>query len=203
MSSSRTKVDLTGKKFSMLTVSGMSAPGGKGRSATWKCICDCGNIAYVSGDSLRRNHTKSCGCLSRQLKHNGVGTRLYNTWNGIKARCGNQSAPSYPYYGGRGIIVCEEWEDFINFQAWSMASGYDDSLTIDRIDNNKGYTPDNCRWATPKEQANNRRNNLMITNGGKTQNITQWAQETGIKVTTIHARIKSYGWTMDRALTTK
>lgn len=120
----------------------------------------------------------------------------------MRDRCNNPNHAEYGAYGGRGISVCKEWEnDVVAFYKWATANGYSDGLTIDRIDNDKGYSPSNCRWVTRKEQANNRRSNHTIVFGGVSNNIRQWAKITGIKEATIRMRIER-GWSPERALTT-
>lgn len=155
-------IDLTGQRFGMLTV--VSRDGTtKHRTVTWLCRCDCGGETIVAGNDLKRNHTKSCGCLRQGLaKHRKTDTRLFNVWKSMKRRCNGKTDKNYDRYGGRGITVCEEWQH--NFQAfydWSMANGYDENAprgkcTIDRIDNDKGYLPENCRWVDMKVQTRNR-----------------------------------------------
>lgn len=130
--------------------------------------------------------------------------RLYNIWCGIKKRCNTKSAKDYKHYGARGITVCEEWgNSYKSFYDWATKNGYTDELTIDRIDNNKGYSPDNCRWATYKEQENNRRYNKSITYKGKTQNVKQWAEELGINYKTLWNRLFMYKWDTERAFNKK
>lgn len=180
----------------------------------WICKCDCGNVKTISGHSLRYGNTKSCGCLGREKgnenlliaqtpKHNQFGTRLYNIWGKMNSRCNCKSATQYPRYGGRGIKVCEEWRKFIPFYEWSMANGYRDDLSIDRIDVNGNYCPENCRWVTWKQQANNRRNTRYLTYNGKTMCVKDWETETGINSVTIKHRIDKFGWSVERALTEK
>ena len=129
--------------------------------------------------------------------------RLYNSWRAMKARCGNPNDKSYPYYGGRGISVCEEWAGFQQFMEWAIVSGYHDGLTIDRIDVNGNYCPGNCRWATRMEQVNNARSNRHIEFNGETHTIGEWALITGINHFTLRNRLTYYGWSAERALTTK
>lgn len=132
-----------------------------------------------------------------------VHTRLYNIYNNMVLRCNNPNAINYDRYGGRGIKVCEEWSGKganIRFFEWALENGYNDSLSLDRIDNNKGYSPDNCRWITVAEQGKNKRNNVYLTLNGKTQILEEWSRETGIDSRLIRYRIK-HGWTEEEALT--
>lgn len=136
-------------------------------------------------------------------KHGGKGTRLYRIWQMMKNRCHNPKTPRFKDYGARGITVCDEWkDDFKTFYDWSMSHGYEEHLTIDRIDNDKGYSPDNCRWATYLVQGNNSRHNHTITYGGETHSLSDWARKLGIPVHVLSNRINKYDWTVERAFTT-
>lgn len=198
--------DLTGQRYGKLIAIERSGSDKSGH-AKWLCICDCGNFANIPGILMTNGRTKSCGCLKREQSkelrttHGLTRTRLYGIWANMKQRCSNEKDIHYADYGGRGIIVCKEWEQFEPFYEWSISTGYSDTLTIDRIDVNGNYCPQNCRWATMKEQQNNKRSNDMITFNGKTMTIKQWSEETGIKYLVLWRRIKKFHWDIERALT--
>ena len=136
-------------------------------------------------------------------KHGGKGTRLYDIWCGMKNRCYNKKDSHYPRWGGRGISICSEWLlDFSNFRAWALHNGYTENLTIDRIDNNGNYCPDNCRWVTVAEQNNNQRTNRYIAYNGKIQNLKQWSKELHINYGTLLFRLDALNWSTDKAFST-
>ena len=139
--------------------------------------------------------------MSRNITHGMEGTRLYKIWDCMKQRCTNPNNPQYKHYGGRGIQVCSEWLCFAEFMNWAMANGYDESLSIDRRDNNEWYTPENCRWVTQKIQNNNKRNNHLLSFNGTTRTIAEWGKVTGFLPATIQHRIVRDGWTVEDALT--
>lgn len=199
-------IDLTGQQFGQLKVLGRApdyvSSNGR-RKIMWHCACDCGNEnVVVRGDDLRSGHTKTCGCSWGQL-HGKSHEKIYKTWKSMKERCENPNTKSYKIYGAEGKKVCDEWlHDFQAFYDWAMANGYREDLTIERIDGTKGYSPDNCRWATRTEQMNNIRNNKYLTYNGKTQTRAQWAREMNINYHTLIYRLDELNWDTEKALTT-
>lgn len=136
----------------------------EGKKSKWLCMCDCGSEKVVDKYSLTGGNTKSCGCLLKDFNQSskrthGIGyeNRVYRIWNGMRTRCNNPNSKDYRKYGERGIKVCDEWNDFKTFQIWAVQNGYSDNLSIDRIDNDNGYSPDNCRWADAFVQNSNRK----------------------------------------------
>jgi hypothetical protein len=162
------------------------------------CLCDCGNISTVFVGSLTKGDSRSCGCNIKETKpnltHGMRNTRLYSVWCKMKGRCYNENDPSYKDYGGRGIYVCDEWkDDFVSFYLWSQENGYADKLEIDRINNNGGYSPDNCRWTTKKVNCRNRRSCHNVTINGETKTVVEWAEVSGVSRKTVFTRIYR-GW---------
>ena len=151
-------IDLKGKRFGNILVlrkaDSIVLSSGR-KKVAWECVCDCGNYFVASAENLSSGHTKSCGCSTR--KHGlAKKERLYNIWVCMKQRCRDENASNYRYYGGRGISVCDEWRsDYTKFREWALSHGYKDDLTIDRIDVNENYCPENCRWITIAEQQRN------------------------------------------------
>lgn len=195
-----------GNRYGSLVV--LEYAGTNGHNALWKCICDCGNECIKLGLSLRNGRVKSCGCLHRkQLDERNrrynirYPRRLYYSWNGMIARCEKENASGYKDYGGRGITVCEEWHNFETFALWALSNGYRENLTIDRINNNGNYCPENCKWSTKSEQENNKSTNRPITIDGDTKNLTQWCAIYGIKKSTVYSRLR-YGWNIEKAIKT-
>ena len=203
-------LDLSGQRFGRLIVIGRDES--RSGKVFWRCECDCGKIITVQANNLRSGNTTSCGCLRAEnmrtisKKHGKSHTRIHRIWLGMRERCECTEHKHYKDYGRRGITVCSEWKNsFENFYAWAMASGYNPEAkrgecTLDRIDSNGNYCPENCRWATAKEQANNTRRNHWITFEGETHTITEWSEITGIAKSTLINRIL-LGWSIERALT--
>lgn len=186
--------DLTNQRFGRLTA---VSPVGKTRGGTmlWECVCDCGEKHIARSGGLRSGDVMSCGCLRRETTakkstvHGLRHTKLYRVWRGMKERCLNENDKSFHNYGGRGIKICDEWlHDFQAFYDWAMANGYADGLSIDRIDNDWNYCPENCRWATRDEQNNNKRVSRMVTVNDETHTIGEWAKLTGINYHTLYCR---------------
>lgn len=189
-------IDLTGQKFGRLTV--IKKVGcSKNKSILWLCKCDCGNEVVVTSNNLRTGNSTSCGCFAREIRkkrctiHGFRNARIYNIWRAMKQRCYNKNSKNYKNYGGRGIIVCNQWlKDFKSFYDWSMQNGYSDNLSIDRINVNGNYEPNNCRWITLQEQNNNRRSNNNLTIGNKTQNLSEWCKDLNINRHKIYTLMK-------------
>ena len=196
------RIDLTGQRFGRLVVEGF-AYADKCRRSMWKCRCDCGKEKIVAMQPLRDGRIKSCGCEKAErckklkFKHGHKGTRLYNIWKGMNDRTNRKSSRNYINYGGRGISVCKEWQSFEVFYKWAMEHGYQDDLSIDRIDVNGNYCPENCRWANAKIQANNSRRNAKIEYKGQTLTLQQWAEKLRINKTTLWNRLNALGWSVE------
>lgn len=199
-------LDLNGQRYGRLVV--IEKAPNKGQQTYWLCRCDCGKETVVRGSHLRNGKIKSCGCYQKELSkeriikhsttHQKTHTRLYGIWHTMKNRCFNTKHKDYASHGGRGITVCEEWKnDFTTFHNWAMSHGYAENLTLDRIDNSGNYCPDNCRWATRKEQANNRRNNHYVTYNGERLTISQFADRLGLNYKYVANRIIRNKWSVE------
>lgn len=218
MSSSKYKV---GDKIGRLTILEKSerCRDSKGRRRSyWICECECGSVVEKREDVFTRP-VPSCGCYGREqmsaymrekmtgkIKYGDSRERVHNIWYLMKFRCEDSSSPAYQNYGGRGITVCPEWSDgidgYFRFKEWALSNGYTDELSLDRIDNDKGYSPDNCRWVGTITQANNKRSNVFYEFNGTSKTLAQWARDFNINYKTVHRRVVGLGWELERALMT-
>ena len=175
----------------------------RGTHTYYKVRCvHCGKEAEKRGETVMNGQAK-CECQYTTEHHGQSRTPLYRAWEAMKRRCADENHESYKDYGGRGITVCEEWENsFTAFFNWSMENGYKDGLTIDRKNNEQGYSPDNCRWTTAKVQCNNRRSNRVIEYNGKSQTLAEWAEELGINYSTLKSRMNQMKWSVEKAFET-
>lgn len=199
-------IDLTGKKFGKLLILSRANNSNNGK-VRWNCMCDCGKEKIIIGNSLKTRVTKSCGCLLKEnkgptLKHGhakkGKVSKTYKIWNSILQRCNNLNNFAYKYYGGRGIKVCKRWFKFENFL--KDIGEISDGLTLDRINNNGNYEPNNWRFSTMREQSRNKRNNYLLKYDGNERCLAEWEEITGISQRVIKARIV-LGWPIKKALT--
>lgn len=192
--------DLTGNRYGKLTV--LERVKTDKRGTMWKCKCDCGNTTIVSSMNLKRGNTSSCGCLIHEIpggntKHGMSGNRLYSIWASMKSRCNDINNH---LYGGKGITVCNEWNNPEKFIEWSLNNGYRDGLSIDRINNDKGYYPENCRWVDATAQANNISRNVIIEYRGEYHTMAEWAKILKIDYKRLQRAIKSYGYSFEEAV---
>lgn len=203
-------IDLSGKIFDYLHVDNYIGNDNTYMGYYW-CTCKCGNKIIATGRSLKVGDTASCGCkhikflINRNITHNSTHSRLYSIYNLMKSRCYNLNNPHYNYYGGRGIKICDEWRNledgFINFRNWALENGYNDRLTIDRIDVDGNYCPENCRWVDNKMQVNNRTNNRYLQIERWVFPLSIWSEISGINYNTIKRRLK-YKWSNYAAIFT-
>ena len=196
--------DLTGQRFGRLVVLERAENIIQHRTV-YKCLCDCGNEVIVRSDSLTSGRTQSCGCLQKEKVtiHGETNTPLYNVWYDMRRRCNYENDINYENYGGRGITVCDDWNNnYIPFRDWALENGYEQGLSIDRIDNNLGYYPDNCQWTTMKVQCNNRRSNVIYSMNGETHTLSEWCDIVNLPYKTVIARINDRGWSFEQAITT-
>lgn len=202
-------VDMAGLRFGRLAVISRAGRAKRG-VATWNCRCDCGVLTVVIGADMRNGHTQSCGCLqdekrrsseTKRTTHGRTNDDIYSVWRNMLSRCENENHKSYHRYGGRGIQVCRAWHSFDVFYRDFGASRPSPKHTIDRKNNDGNYEPENCQWATQREQQNNRSTNVRLSHDGETLTVTQWARKTGLSQQCISSRLKA-GWSAFEALTT-
>ena len=192
--------DISGSKIGRLDVISVARTSKK--HVFYNCICECGNKTIVQDTNLLSGHSRSCGCLRRELhtKHGFSKTRTYSIWKGMIHRCTNIKHSNYPFYGGVGIKVDPRWMNGSSFIEDMGEAPY--GMTIDRIDTRGNYEPGNCRWATMKQQENNRTNNKIISYDNESMTIAQASEKYGIPWSTLNNRIFVYGWSVERALNT-
>lgn len=202
--------DLTGKRFGKLTV--IEYAYSKNDARHWKCLCDCGNYSYPTSYCLTGGHSKSCGCLNYEPTNTTHGlskkTPLYFVWKELRHRCSNKNHKSYINYGGRGIKVCKQWEDFKVFYDWAVENGYKEDVldngknkwTIDRIDVNGNYEPSNCRFITNREQMRNKRNNVKVIFNNKEELLFDLCEKCDMPYSLVYGRIHCYNWSVEDAL---
>ncbi|MGG4344922.1 hypothetical protein [Paenibacillus lautus] len=198
-------VDLTGMSFGRWEVVSYYGKNNHNQNM-WMCICRCGTIKAIRGAG--KIESKSCGCLQREKaadtfrkvnkSHGDCKTRLHSIWAAMKRRCNNPNTPEFKNYGGRGVKVCSEWNDYSGFKKWAVSSGYSDDLTIERIDVNGDYEPSNCEWVTIQQQQQNRRNNIKVDYNGETMTIAELSRRTGIKDKTLYSRYKKGARTINQ-----
>ncbi len=199
-------IQMVGQQFGELIVIAQ-AEHSKGSHRKWLCSCSCGRETTVATNNLRSGHTRSCGCLVKttasnlRTKHGMSKTRVYDIWLGMMSRCFNPKNISYSRYGAAGITVCPKWRSYTQFIS-DMGMPPGDRYSLDRLDNTKGYCADNCRWATSEQQANNKRNNRVMTTGTQTLTLAQWAKLAGMNPTTLAYRLDK-GYPLDVAISSE
>lgn len=191
------KLNIAGQRYGRLVAISPTKEKTKNGGYKWLFKCDCGNKKIIPANSVRTGLIKSCGCLAKP--HGCTNTRLFHIWVDMRQRCTNTNHPQYYLWGGKGIKVCEEWQEFTNFKEWAEENGYNNNLSIDRIDGSKGYYPQNCRWATAKEQSRNTSANRIITIDGVTKPLCDWIEISPITLSTFYKR-KKKGMTDREAL---
>ena len=198
--------DISGNRYGRLIVLGDSGKR-KYREVVWKCLCDCGNIVNIQTGNLRSGKSTSCGCFQKEcvrnlalsrITHGESHTRLYKIWCHMMNRCHNNKNSRYKDYGGRDIYVSKEWHDFLIFKAWALSNGYQENLTIERLNVDDGYNKDNCTWITRCQQARNKRNSCRY----KGILLLDWCNIYNINYSTVKSRIYLLGWDTERAITT-
>lgn len=198
------KIDLTGEKYGKLKVIGLASDE-VGKKKKWSCVCECGNTVVVTGSNLRSGHTKQCemcGYIASgkaRVTHGMSNTPIYRVWRAMLSRCEMPNAKSYQDYGQRGICVCKEWHDASVFIEWANVNGYEAGMEIDRIDVNGDYCPENCRFTSRTENANNKRNNKIIEYCGESKTLAEWARHFAVSYKNLSRNLLK-GYTLEEAV---
>lgn len=190
-------IDMTGMEFGRLTILQRVPTPKHSRVTHWECMCECGKVMVTTRPNLINGHTVSCGCYALEVRrgnkhgvtHNESRTRLYHIWQSMKQRCYDENVEGYKWYGAVGVEVCEEWMEYINFSKWAKSNGYNKKLTIDRIDVNGDYEPNNCKWSTTKEQNRNKTTTRYIEFEGHKRSLGEWSELLKIPMSTIVNRL--------------
>lgn len=193
-----------GKKYGMLTIT-KEAVCEKPGVYVFEALCDCGNITKVREGNLLNGHTTSCRCFrkavgKRNVKHGGCGKRIYHIWDCIVERCTKGTIAS-KHYAARGISICEDWKSFAKFEEWAYQNGYDDTLSIERIDVNGNYCPENCKWIPRRLQTRNQTTTHWVEYNGRRMSLAEACEIANMSYKTVHARITQLGWSVEEALT--
>lgn len=194
-----------GRKINMITINNLSGKDRHGNQM-FDCTCDCGKHFIAIATAVNKERVRSCGCLQRNTAskmattHGQSKTRLYSIWNAMRTRCRNANTNRSTCYKRKGVKVCDEWDNFSNFYEWSIRNGYNDKLSIDRIDNNGNYSPENCRWTTNKIQMNNTSRNRFIEYHGKRKTVSEWADFLGVNYKYFHQKLKENDWDISKVM---
>lgn len=196
------RIDITGEKYNLLTVIGVHEV--KNGKVYWDCLCDCGQNTVVLGSNLKNGSVKSCGCLTHKPSvrrtHNESKTKLYRHWKSMMYRCYNEKNSAYKWYGKRGIRVCKEWQSYDGFKKWVNETKPCEGYTVERIDVNGDYCPNNCTWIPINEQAKNRTTTVIIDFNGEKNSLTDWCIKLGLDYKRVHNRIYKLGWSFEKAI---
>lgn len=207
------RIELTGQTINGIHVDSFAyVGGGKSKKAYWNCTCSCGNKFVAESLKLRTGHTRSCGCYRRKITgethrthgatSGGKKQRLYSIWRDMRKRCRNKNTTYHKDYVDRGIVVCDEWQKYETFRDWALENGYKDNLSIERINVNGNYEPNNCKWITISEQQLNKRNTHYITYEGITKPMCVWCRDVGLPYSVVENRINRLHWSVEDALKT-
>lgn len=210
MKKSFTESEFLNKRFGRLKVTDFKEAGELDRMATVIAVCDCGVVGKYQATKLKTGHTRSCGCIQREvvgsmMRTHGMANKnsIYSVWKNMRRRCNAKNSKSYYRYGGRGIRICKTWNSFTSFYDWAIKNGYKKELHLDRINNDGNYSYKNCRFVTPRENVLNSTVTRYIIYNGERRSLTDWAKIVGITTGSLHLRIDKYKWPIEKALTVR